>query len=203
MILAELALFLVSSVKNTQIYEAPPSPRRVVKVVMATQKQRAAARRNIKKAQRAWRSMSSRAHAHAQPEGRSRKRPGAGGGRFYRIEIRPKSGFVTFRTQDVGEKGGLERIAGKRRSGSWDTATWLVEKGDAHVSGDKLVIDDAKAKTLMKQIRGPIVHKKGDVFTAYPRKNVPEVEKPTTAQRRAQSRNIRKAQAARRKRFRM
>jgi hypothetical protein len=166
---------------------------------MATQKQQIAARQNIKKAQAKWESMSKREHSLAQPEGHGRKRPGMGGkGRFYRIEVRPKSEFVTFRTQDVGEKGGLERIAGKRRSGSWDTATWLVEKKAAHMNNrEQLVIDDPRAKTALKQIRGPIIHKKGDVFSALPRKNVPEATKPTTAQKRAQTTNIKKAQRAR------
>ena len=85
---------------------------------MATAKQIAAAKQNIKKAQKAWQEMSQRQHSLAQPEGRGRKRPGAGGGEFYRIEVRPKGEFVTFRTQDIGKKGGIERLAGKRQSGS-------------------------------------------------------------------------------------
>lgn len=105
---------------------------------------------------------------------KQRKSPGAGGGRFYRIEVRPKGQFVAFRTQDVGERDGLERIAGKRSSGSWDTATWLVEKDKAHVAGERLIIDDPKAKTVLKQIRRPITHKKGDVFTAALRKSAPK-----------------------------
>jgi hypothetical protein len=168
---------------------------------MARTKQQGAAKKNIKKAQAARKGMSKMTHARSQPEGRSRKRPGmGGGGRFYHIEVRPKSEFMTFRTQDVGEKGGLERVAGKRSSGSWDTATWLVNKEDAHVSkNDELIIDNPRAKTALKQIRGKIVHKKGDIFKAKPRKNVPETEKPTAAQNRAQTKNIKKAQAARRK----
>lgn len=169
---------------------------------MVTQKQRIAAKRNIKKAQQKWQSMSKRQHSLAQPEGRGRKRPGAGGGNFYRIQIRPKSGFTTFRTQDVGKKGNLERVAGKRSSGSWDTVTWLISKEDAHIKGENLIIDDPKVKTLLKQIRGQIIHKKGDVFTALPRRNVPEREKPTQAQKRAQMRNIRLAQAARHESYR-
>lgn len=165
---------------------------------MATRKQQAAARKNIKKAQQAWKGMTKRQHSLAQPQGRARKKPGAGGGKFYRIEVRPKSDFITFRTQDVGKKGGLERIAGRRSSGSWDTITWLVEKRKAHVSSNgQLMIDDPKAKTALKQIRRPITRKKGDVFTALPRRNVPEAEKPTLAQRRAQTQNIKKAQKAR------
>lgn len=113
-----------------------------------------------------------------------RKQPGSTGkGKFYRIEIRPKGQFVTFRIQDVGKKGGLERLAGKRTSGSWDTVTWLIDKKDAHVdSRGRLVIDEEKARSVLKQIKGPIVHKKGDIFVAHPR-NVPEKDKPTPAHR--------------------
>jgi len=42
--------------------------------IMATSKQRTAAKRNIRKAQAAWRSMSRTAHARAQPEGSMIKR---------------------------------------------------------------------------------------------------------------------------------
>lgn len=168
---------------------------------MATKKQTLAAKKNIKKAQAVWKAMTPRQHALAQPQGRSRKKPGTTGkGDFYRIEIRPKSTFTSFRTQDVGKKAGLERIAGRRSSGSWDTATWLVSKKDARMTADKkLVITDAKAKTVLDQISGKIIHVKGDVFKAHPRKNVPEKSKPTAKQTKAQSTNIKKAQAARRK----
>src|SRR5262249_47435438 len=109
---------------------------------MATMKQRQAARKNIRKAQAAWKSMSQRQHSRAQPEGRSRKRPGTGGqGNYYRVRVRPKQEFVTFRTQDVGEPGHVQRVAGKRSSGSWDTQTWLISKDDAHVEGGKLIPD--------------------------------------------------------------
>src|SRR5947199_8221176 len=101
---------------------------------MATERQRQAARQNVKKAQAAWQGMSHTEHARAQPQGRGRMKPGtAGGGEFYRIVVRPKSEFVTFRTQDVGKPGGIERLAGKRPSGSWATQAWLVSKQDAHV----------------------------------------------------------------------
>jgi hypothetical protein len=169
---------------------------------MATRKQRSAAKKNIKKAQRAWKGMSKRQRSLAQPQGRMRKKPGTtGAGKFYRIEVRPKGTFTSFRTQDVGRKGGLERIAGRRSSGSWATATWLVSKKHAHMKGGRLVIDDIKERqSLVKAIRGPIVHVKGDVFRAHPAKNVPEKTKPTAAMRRAQKANIKKAQSARRKR---
>lgn len=165
-----------------------------------TTKQKEAARKNIKKAQRAWQEMTPRQRALAQPEGRARKKPGSTGkGNYYRIEIRPKSQFTSFRTHDVGGPGMLQRIAGHRSSGSWATATWLVEKNGAHLTADKqLVITDPGARTVLKSIRGPITHVKGDIFKAYPRKNVPEADKPTDAQKKARTKNIKKAQAARR-----
>lgn len=132
---------------------------------------------------------------------KKRKAPGTGGhGKFYRIVVRPKGEFTSFRTQDVGSKGHLERLAGHRRSGSWDTESWLVSKNDAHISGNKLIITNKKVKdAIAKGTSGPITHVKMDVFHAHPRKNVPEKTKPTKAMKAAQAKNIKKAQAARRK----
>jgi hypothetical protein len=165
---------------------------------MATAKQIEAAKKNIKKAQKAWQEMSHTEHARAQPQGRARKRPGTTGeGEFYRIEVRPKSEFVTFRNQDVGEPGGIERLAGKRQSGSWDTATWLVSKKFAHIEGDHLVPDHNEAKKLFKELGSMPKHVKGDIFKAKDRPNIPEKDKPTAAQKKARASNIKKAQAAR------
>lgn len=166
---------------------------------MATTKQRQAARKNIAKAQKAWRGMSSRQHAKAQPEGREREEPGATGqGEYYHVEVRPKTQFTTFRTQDVGKKGGIQRVAGKRSSGSWDDQKWLIGKDHAHIENDKLVPDTEDARGVLERLGSEPQHIKGDRFKAKPRPNVPEKDKPTAAQKRAQQENIKKAQAARR-----
>lgn len=129
-----------------------------------------------------------------------RKAPGSTGkGKFYRIELRPKGQFSSFRVQDVGKKGGLERLAGHRKSGSWDTVSWLIAKDKAEVVRGRLKIVGKKEQSVLKQIKGPITHVKGDIFRAHPR-NVPESKKPTPAMKRAQKANIKKAQAARKKR---
>ena len=165
---------------------------------MATEKQTQAAKRNIKKAQSRWKTMSHREHAASQPEGRARKKPGTTGkGNYYHVEVRPKAEFTAFRTQDVGEHGHLQRVAGKRSSGSWSTATWLINKEDAHVEGGKLVPDTKDAKDLLKKLGSKPVHLIGDRFKAKDRPNVPEHAKPTPAQTRARRENIKKAQAAR------
>jgi hypothetical protein len=165
---------------------------------MATEKQREAARRNIRKAQAAWQSMSHEQHARAQPEGRGRQKPGTTGeGAYYRITVRPKEDFVTFRTHDIGEPGHIQRVGAKRGSGSWDTQAWLISKEDAHVEGGKLIPDTEEAKKVLADLGSKPRHVEGDIFEAKPRPNVPEREKPTPAQRRARSANIKKAQAAR------
>lgn len=168
---------------------------------MASTKQKKAARKNIKKAQAKWRSMSSRQHALAQPQGRVRKKPGTGGkGKYYRIVVRSKNQFSSFRLHDVGRKGHIQRLAGKRRGGGWDTQAWLISKTDAGVSGGALVGKTASARSVISKLSTKPRRVKGDVFQAKPRKDVPEKAKPTPAMRRAQMKNIRKAQAARKKR---
>lgn len=167
---------------------------------MATSRQRLAASKNVERAQARRRGMTSGHRALGQPRGRVRRQPGAGGGRYYRVAVRPKSEFVSFRTQDVGRKGHIQRVAGKRSSGSWATVTWLIGKEDAHVLNGHLVPDTLDARKLIAQLGSRPVHTTGDRFTASDRRNIPEKEKPTAAQRRARKANIKKAHAARRKR---
>jgi len=133
-------------------------------------------------------------------KGRTRKKPGSSGsGDYYHVEVRDSDDFETFRTQDVGDEGHLQRVAGKRESGSWATVKWLVSKEDAHVENGKLIPDTKDAKDLIKKLGSQPVQVKGDRFEAKPRRNVPERSKPTAAQTRARRKNIKKAQAARHK----
>lgn len=144
--------------------------------------------------------MTTRQHSLAQPEGRKRKKPGeAGEGDYYRIVVRLEEKFVTFRYHDVGEKGGdLQRLAGRRRNGSWDTQAWLINKNSAHIKGDRLIPDTDDARELLGELGSRPKRVKGDIFRAKDRLDVPEREKPTSAQRRARMKNIKKAQQARR-----
>ena len=111
-----------------------------------------------------------------------RKTPGeTGKGEYYHIEVRPRNGFIAFTTQDVGKKGGLLRVAGKRATGVWHTVAWLVEKKLAHISRNgRLIIDDIKAQNVLRQIIKPILHKKGDVFVTTPRYSTPETKRWST-----------------------
>lgn len=156
------------------------------------------AKQNIRKAQAAWRAMSHRRRAKAQPEGRKRAKPGTKeGGDFFHVVVRPKEEFRAFRTQDVGKRGHIERVAGKRSTGSWDTVKWLIGKHDAHIEGRKLIADTGEARKVLNALGSKPIHVRGDVFKAKPRPDIPEWAKPTLAQRVARRANIKKAQAVR------
>lgn len=127
-----------------------------------------------------------------------RTKPGATGrGKFFHIQVRPRSQFKSFRAQDVGRRGGIERVAGRRTNGSWDTQKWLIAKTEAHRENGTLIADTAAARKVLGQLGSKPRHLGGDRFKARPRRNVAERDKPTPAMRRAQRKNIKKAQAAR------
>lgn len=119
-----------------------------------------------------------KAHKRAKPGSRS-------GGRFFHIEVRPAREFVTFRMQDIGAPGGVERLAGQRANGSWDTQKWLLEKSHAHIEDGTLVADSVEAEKMLASLASAPVHVGGDRFKAKPRRDIPESEKPTPAMRRA------------------
>jgi len=130
---------------------------------------------------------------------RGRAKPGSGGqGNYYHIELRDGADFETFRTQDVGDPGHLQRVGGKRATGSWATVKWLVSKDDAHVEDGKLVGDTQEVRDLIKRLRSTPRQIRGDRFQVKPRRNVPERSKPTAAQSGARKQNIKKAQKAQR-----
>ncbi len=118
--------------------------------------------------------MSNTERVRAVPHGSGSKTPGTyDEGKFFRIGVRPKSDFVTFRIQDVGEPGGIERLAGKRASGTWDTVSWLVNKDLAHIEGDHLVADHSDAKELFGILGSSPKQITGDLFVAEDRPNIP------------------------------
>ncbi len=73
-------------------------------------------------------------------------------GGFYYIEVRPKEDYKTFRTHDVGDKDGIERVGGQRADGSWETVKWLVSKKMARVENGRLVADHPEAKKLFDEL---------------------------------------------------
>ncbi len=127
-----------------------------------------------------------------------RAKPGErSGGEYYRVIVRPKGEFSTFRVHDIGKEGHAQRLAGKRPNGRWDTQAWLINKNDAHIEQGKLVADEPKTKQILNKLSTVPRHVKGDIFRAKDRRDIPEKEKPTPAQKRARQKNIKKAQRAR------
>jgi hypothetical protein len=102
-----------------------------------------------------------------------------------------------FRAHDVGEPGGIERVSGKRSSGSWDTQKWLIGKRLAHVVKGRLVANSQAAEKVLNTLGSEPRLNRGDYFSAKPRPNIPDADKPTRLQQRARRRNIQKAQAVR------
>lgn len=133
---------------------------------MTPQKHIKAAWNKSKKVPKVRQKATPQSPARAQPEGKKRAAPGAGGaGDWYHIVVRPKGDFVAFRFHDVGKKGGdLERLAGKRQSGSWATQAWLVNKRSAHVVGKKLVADTPDVKALFDKLGFNPERVKADIF---------------------------------------
>jgi len=149
----------------------------------------------------AQRTAGSRRQARKPPlKARHRKQPGSTGkGSYYHIGVLPKSEFVYFRTHDVGQKGHIQRVAGRRSSGSWGTVTWLISKQDAHIRNGRLVADTAAAKKVLDGLGSRPDHVTGDRFRARPRPKVADGLRPTRAQKAASRPNLRKARAAKRR----
>jgi hypothetical protein len=112
-----------------------------------------------------------------------RAKPGSRGtGEYFRIVVRPDTQFTDFRYHDVGDPGHIQRLAGKRSSGSWDTQAWLISKTDAHPEKDTLIADTTDAKKLLETLGSKPVHAKGDIYKAKDTPNIPEKDKPTSDQ---------------------
>lgn len=105
------------------------------------------------------------------PKDRERAKPGSkGGGEYFRIIVRPKDSFVTFRYHDVGDPGHIQRLAGKRENGRWATQAWLISKEDAHVEHGELMPTTKDARELLAELGSKPEHYQGDIFKAKDRK---------------------------------
>jgi hypothetical protein len=83
---------------------------------------------------------------------------------FYHIEVRPASDFRQFHTQTFGRMSGIERIAGKRADGLWETREWLIRKELAHVEGACLIPDSEQSRRVLEDLGSKVIHVAGDRF---------------------------------------
>jgi len=96
-----------------------------------------------------------------------RKEPGMGGsGKFYRVGIRDKNEFIEFRNHDVGRRGHVERLAGKRADGSWDSVAWLIAKDEAKIEKGFLVGRSDDVREVLEKLGSRPKHLKGDIIEA-------------------------------------
>jgi hypothetical protein len=122
-------------------------------------------------------------HARSRPTESERAEPGERGmGQYYRIVVQPEELFSMFRTQDVSEQGGMQRLAGKRKSGNWATQAWLVSKNAAHIEGRKLVADNQAVHDLIRQLGMDPIHEHGDIFIANVEAKIAEKSHPIRAE---------------------
>ncbi len=122
-----------------------------------------------------------------------------GKGRFYRVVVRDKSDFVMFRNHDVGKKGHVERLIGKRANGRWATVAWLIDKNEAHVEGGVLVGDSDDVRNVLRKLRRRPKYLKGDIFEANPRIDIETKSKSIVSVKVVRNKNIKKVNVVRRK----
>ena len=185
--------------KSTKSTKSIKSTSRKTKRAKAASRPKSAPRRTSKRAVTKRGKTPARKPAAAATKRRTRRPPGESGrGDYFRIAIRSKTGFVAFRTQDVGDVGHVQRLAGKRHNGTWDTITWLISKRDAHLDGRHLIADTDDARKVLAELGSAPVHVRGDVFAAKPPPNVPEtgtMSEPKPAAPRVSRINLQKARA--------
>jgi len=195
---------------------------------MATARQKSAARKNIRKAQKARRTKSAtkrtaartktrakitarskartkspvrtkttKTKPRAKSTARRRTKSAARRRGFFHIEVQPKEAFVEFKTQDVGGKSGIERVAGKRAGGAWSTQEWLIAKDQAHLERGMLIGDTVDARRVLTMLGSEPRHIKADRFTIHGHTGVPADVSPTLAPRRGGLTNVQAPQKGR------
>jgi len=156
-------------------------------------------KQNVKKTQVSWRSKLAQTHARSQPEGKERAKPGSTEkGEYYHVEIRPREEFTRFHTY-VNEKTGIQRVAGRHKTGTWDDQEWLISKEDAHIENERLIPDSAEAQDFFKALGSKPVHVMADRFKVNPEHNLPESTKRNLTKKGERRRNISHSQAAQKK----
>ena len=195
---------------------------------MATARQKSAARKNIRKAQKARRTKSAtkrtaartktrakitarskartkspvrtkttKTKPRAKSTARRRTKSAARRRGFFHIEVQPKEAFVEFKTQDVGGKSGIERVAGKRAGGAWSTQEWLIAKDQAHLERGMLIGDTVDARRVLTMLGSEPRHIKADRFTIHGHTGMPADVSPTLAPRRGGLTNVQAPQKGR------
>lgn len=87
-------------------------------------------------------------------------------GQQLRIRLKKPSQFSKFRTQDVGLKGRLQRLAGYSKRTGWTTQSWRLNLNDYRNKSQiinqikKLRILNSKKKEAIKKVRKYMLRRK-------------------------------------------
>jgi hypothetical protein len=85
-------------------------------------------------------------------------------GSYYRIIVRPREDFKSFKSETPTINNTIQQINGKNAEGQWSTQSWLIHKDGAHIDSGKLVPDNKAVRRLLQVLDGHVVHIKDDVF---------------------------------------
>ena len=97
-----------------------------------------------------------------------------GNGQYYHVEVRPKTEFSAFYTEDVGRRKHSMLVLGKqKKDDKWATHKWLISKGDAYISDrGELKSEDHRIQQILDYVDGNLVHKERDTFYIRPHRNI-------------------------------
>lgn len=85
-------------------------------------------------------------------------------GTYYRIIMRPRSNFVSVRSETPTGLNKIQQINGKAPNGQWSTQSWLVRKDGARIENEVLIGDTKAIRSLLKALNGIVQRTKGDEF---------------------------------------
>lgn len=85
---------------------------------------------------------------------------------FFQVQLRERTQFKNFRTDQLDKQGRIQRIAGQRaNSTAWSDQELRISKDCAHIENHRLVADTDEARSYLSRL-GPVEHVSGDVFSA-------------------------------------
>lgn len=89
---------------------------------------------------------------------------------------------MEIRTHDL--ELGIERVAGKRAGGSWNSREWLIAKDQAHVERGMLIGDTVDARRVLTVLGKEPRRIKADRFTIHGPSGMPADARPSLVRRR-------------------
>lgn len=97
-------------------------------------------------------------------ERRLQKIPRFNEGEYFRIIVRPRKKFLTFKSEPISSDGMLQQIHGQLPDKRWSTYAWLVNKQGAKAQEKTLVATTTSVTHLFRALNKKIIHVKDDTY---------------------------------------